>query len=130
MVTRAVSCARLALSLLMLLTMSVVSTSAFSGGYFTDTPQHHTHAFHASLDEVVNSTGHDHHSLTGAESHLEHHDDHVGECHTNLCCVMDCQNFINGSDAATELSSQPGQFAIIVRASREQLVPHRPPRTS
>lgn len=130
MIIRVVTRARLALLLLVSLTMSVVGTSAFSGDHFTDTPQHETHALQASPDEVVHTTGHDHHSLPGVERHSGHHDDHVGECHTNLCCVMDCHNVINGFDGATELSSQPSQFAIIVRASREQLVPDRPPRTS
>ena len=128
MVIRVMSCARLALLILVSLTMSFVGTTAFSNDHFVDMPQHDTHALHASSDEVAHATGHDHHSLTGVERHLGHHDDHVGECHTNLCCVMDCPFDLEGSSEATELIASSNTFAVVAHTSLSQLVPERPPR--
>ena len=73
---------------------------------------------------------HAHHVENKSKRHTDAHSGHGDGCHTALCCVMDYQQHLDHRSEENAFTS-PTQVAIFkAHASRETLVPDRPPQHS
>ena len=82
------------------------------------------------FDAVVDPGNHVHREELGGYGRTDHHVGHGSDCHTGLCCVMDCQHVADKQGSPAELIASAGKFSIIDHGSRYRMVPDRPPRHS
>ena len=82
------------------------------------------------LNETMDSEHHARHQRAGFDHRSDHHPDHSGDCHTGVCCVMDCQHVADKQGGPAELIASAGMFSIVDLGSRYPMIPDRPPRHS
>lgn len=88
------------------------------------------HIADAASAEESSDHMHAHHSVNKADRHTDAHSGHGDGCHAGFCCVMDYQQHLEHWFEEDACASPTQVIFVNAHASRESLVPDRPPQRS
>lgn len=130
MVERLALYAKQALLVIVTLTMVVVGASAMAHENAENVFPLHEVTQNVVLVEHSHTDGHAHHKQTETIEHFHRHKEHTGDCHSGICCIMDCQYEVDKSLGGSMHGTLPKLFAVVLRALHSHPAPDRPPRNS